>query len=72
MQVMQLDLLSLPSVHRFAEEWAKRKQQLHILINNAGALYMKGLFLILALFSAFPKSHSIKISLLKSAMKKTW
>lgn len=49
-QAMQLDLSSLSSVHRFAEEWTRREQQLNMLINNAGALYMEGLFLSLMPF----------------------
>ncbi|KAG6625092.1 dehydrogenase/reductase SDR family member FEY-like [Carya illinoinensis] len=35
-EVMELDLLSLESVARFAEEWNARLGPLHVLINNAG------------------------------------
>ena len=46
-KVMELDLLSLESVARFAEAWNARSGRLHALINNAGifsigGLYMKG------------------------------
>ncbi|XP_010275893.1 PREDICTED: retinol dehydrogenase 12-like [Nelumbo nucifera] len=39
-EVMELDLLSLASVRRFAEVWEQRAVPLHILINNAGVLLM--------------------------------
>ncbi|KAJ6373713.1 hypothetical protein OIU78_029405, partial [Salix suchowensis] len=35
-EVMELDLLSLESVSRFAEAWNARMGPLHVLINNAG------------------------------------
>lgn len=35
-EVMELDLLSLDSVARFAEAWNSRSGPLHVLINNAG------------------------------------
>ncbi|PON92573.1 Short-chain dehydrogenase/reductase [Trema orientale] len=35
-EVMELDLLSLDSVVRFAEAWNSRSGPLHVLINNAG------------------------------------
>ncbi|KAF7813447.1 retinol dehydrogenase 11-like [Senna tora] len=35
-EVMEVDLLSLDSVVRFAEEWNARSGPLHVLINNAG------------------------------------
>ncbi|KAK7314739.1 hypothetical protein VNO77_33267 [Canavalia gladiata] len=35
-EVMQVDLLSLDSVVRFAEAWNARSAPLHVLINNAG------------------------------------
>ncbi|OVA04294.1 Short-chain dehydrogenase/reductase SDR [Macleaya cordata] len=35
-EVMELDLLSLSSVHRFTEKWMQRSKPLHVLINNAG------------------------------------
>ncbi|KAG4939866.1 hypothetical protein AAZX31_16G192500 [Glycine max] len=35
-EVMQVDLLSLDSVTRFAEAWNARSAPLHVLINNAG------------------------------------
>lgn len=35
-EVMELDLLSLDSVVRFAEAWNARQAPLHVLINNAG------------------------------------
>ncbi|KAL6509667.1 hypothetical protein OROGR_022977 [Orobanche gracilis] len=35
-EVMELDLLSLDSVVRFAEAWSARSGLLHVLINNAG------------------------------------
>ncbi|KAL9224326.1 hypothetical protein vseg_000372 [Gypsophila vaccaria] len=35
-EVMELDLLSLDSVARFAEAWNARSGPLHVLINNAG------------------------------------
>lgn len=39
-EVMALDLLSLSSVRRFAAEWERRRQPLHVLVNNAGILLM--------------------------------
>ncbi|KAF6150613.1 hypothetical protein GIB67_022225, partial [Kingdonia uniflora] len=39
-EVMELDLLTLSSVKRFADEWERRKLPLHVLINNAGVLHM--------------------------------
>lgn len=41
MEVIPLDLLSLSSVLSFAQEWEKREKPLHVLVNNAGAFYMK-------------------------------
>ncbi|KAM0937264.1 putative NADP-retinol dehydrogenase [Dioscorea sansibarensis] len=40
-EVMRLDLLSLASVRSFGEEWNSHGMPLHLLINNAGAFYMK-------------------------------
>ena len=42
---MELDLLSLDSVVRFAEEWNSRSRPLHVLINNAGIFSIGGWFL---------------------------
>lgn len=39
-QVMELDLRSLESVERFANEWNSRNKPLNILINNAGIFSM--------------------------------
>ncbi|KAJ4981618.1 hypothetical protein NE237_032455 [Protea cynaroides] len=39
-EVMELDLLSLSSVRRFAIAWEQRAEALHILINNAGIFLM--------------------------------
>ncbi|XP_010275077.1 PREDICTED: retinol dehydrogenase 12-like isoform X2 [Nelumbo nucifera] len=39
-EVMELDLLSLASVRRFAGVWEQRAMPLHVLINNAGVLLM--------------------------------
>ncbi|XP_042518960.1 dehydrogenase/reductase SDR family member FEY-like [Macadamia integrifolia] len=40
-EVMELDLLSLSSVQKFAATWEQREEPLHILINNAG-IYLMG------------------------------
>ena len=42
-KVMELDLLSLDSVVRFAEAWNARLAPLHALINNAGIFTIGGL-----------------------------
>ena len=39
---MELDLLSLDSVVRFAEAWNSRSGRLHVLINNAGIFSIGG------------------------------
>lgn len=39
---MELDLLSLESVSRFAEAWNARMGPLHVLINNAGIFSIRG------------------------------
>jgi NAD(P)-dependent dehydrogenase (short-subunit alcohol dehydrogenase family) len=39
---MELDLLSLDSVARFAEAWNARMGPLHVLINNAGIFSIGG------------------------------
>ena len=41
---MELDLLSLDSVARFADAWNARLGPLHVLINNAGIFAMGGWF----------------------------
>lgn len=41
-KVMQVDLLSLDSVTRFAEAWNARSAPLHVLINNAGIFSIGG------------------------------
>ncbi|XP_026661771.2 dehydrogenase/reductase SDR family member FEY-like isoform X2 [Phoenix dactylifera] len=41
MEAIPIDLLSLSSVLSFALEWEKRAKPLHVLVNNAGAFYMK-------------------------------
>lgn len=41
---MELDLLSLESVVRFAEAWNARSGPLHALINNAGIFSIGGLY----------------------------
>ncbi|KAL5581561.1 hypothetical protein UlMin_014003 [Ulmus minor] len=41
-EVMELDLLCLSSVRKFAVEWENHSKPLHILINNAGILRMEG------------------------------
>ncbi|CAK9182559.1 unnamed protein product [Ilex paraguariensis] len=41
-EVMELDLLSLESVLRFAETWNARSGPLHVLINNAGIFSIGG------------------------------
>ncbi|KAJ6874798.1 dehydrogenase/reductase SDR family member FEY [Populus alba x Populus x berolinensis] len=41
-EVMELDLLSLESVSRFAEVWNARMGPLHVLINNAGIFSIRG------------------------------
>lgn len=43
-KVMELDLLSLDSVVRFAEAWNARLGPLHALINNAGIFSIGGLY----------------------------
>lgn len=40
---MELDLLSLGSVAKFAEAWNARMGPLHVLINNAGIFSIGGL-----------------------------
>lgn len=40
---MELDLLSLESIVRFAEAWNARNAPLHVLINNAGIFSIGGL-----------------------------
>jgi NAD(P)-dependent dehydrogenase (short-subunit alcohol dehydrogenase family) len=42
LKVMELDLLSLDSVARFAEAWNARMGPLHVLINNAGIFSIGG------------------------------
>jgi NAD(P)-dependent dehydrogenase (short-subunit alcohol dehydrogenase family) len=42
-QVMELDLLSLDSVVKFADAWNARMAPLHVLINNAGIFAIGGL-----------------------------
>lgn len=42
LKVMELDLLSLDSVARFAEAWNARMGPLHVLINNAGMFSIGG------------------------------
>lgn len=39
---MELDLLSLDSVARFAEAWNARMAPVHVLINNAGIFSIGG------------------------------
>lgn len=41
-KVMEVDLLSLHSVARFAEAWNARLGPLHVLINNAGIFSIGG------------------------------
>jgi len=45
MKVMQVDLLSLDSVVRFAEAWNARSAPLHVLINNAGIFSIGGWYI---------------------------
>jgi len=40
---MELDLLSLDSVVKFADAWNARMAPLHVLINNAGIFAIGGL-----------------------------
>ena len=40
---MELDLLSLDSVVKFADAWNARMGPLHVLINNAGIFAIGGL-----------------------------
>lgn len=42
LKAMELDLLSLDSVVRFAEAWNARLGPLHVLINNAGIFSIGG------------------------------
>lgn len=42
LKVMELDLLSLESVAKFAEAWNARSGPLHVLINNAGIFSIGG------------------------------
>lgn len=41
-KVMEIDLLSLKSVVRFAKAWNARLGPLHVLINNAGIFAIGG------------------------------
>lgn len=41
---MELDLLSLDSVVKFANAWNARMAPLHVLINNAGIFSIGGLY----------------------------
>ncbi len=41
-QVQLLDVASLESVRRFAEDWAASGRPLHVLINNAGIFSFAG------------------------------
>lgn len=43
-KAMELDLISLDSVARFADAWNARLGPLHVLINNAGIFAMGGSF----------------------------
>ena len=45
-KVMEVDLLSLDSVARFAEAWNARATPLHVLINNAGIFSIGGRYFI--------------------------
>ena len=45
-KVMEVDLLSLDSVARFAEAWNARATPLHVLINNAGIFSIGGWYFI--------------------------
>jgi NAD(P)-dependent dehydrogenase (short-subunit alcohol dehydrogenase family) len=40
-EIMQVDLASLPSIRKFARDFSERYQQLHVLINNAGVFCAK-------------------------------
>jgi len=40
-EIMQLDLASLPSIRNFTRDFFERYQQLHVLINNAGVFCAK-------------------------------
>lgn len=51
-KVMELDLLSLDSVVRFAEAWNARLGPLHVLINNAGIFSIGGSGLVLCFLVA--------------------
>lgn len=39
-EVMKLDLASLASIRTFAEELKSKETQIHMLINNAGLLFV--------------------------------
>jgi NAD(P)-dependent dehydrogenase (short-subunit alcohol dehydrogenase family) len=42
LKVMELDLISLDSVVKFADAWNARMAPLHVLINNAGIFTIGG------------------------------
>lgn len=44
LKVMELDLISLDSVARFADAWNARMEPLHVLINNAGIFTIGGVY----------------------------
>lgn len=52
-KAMELDLLSLDSVARFADSWNARLGPLHVLINNAGIFAMGGWFYFPFSYKAF-------------------
>ena len=45
---MELDCLSLDSVHEFGKRWEARKLALNVLINNAGIFAMNGMVWLLS------------------------
>ena len=44
LKVMELDLISLDSVAKFADAWNARMAPLHVLINNAGIFSIGGVY----------------------------
>jgi NAD(P)-dependent dehydrogenase (short-subunit alcohol dehydrogenase family) len=60
---MELDLLSLDSVVKFADAWNARMAPLHVLINNAGIFAIGGLqdYLLTQSFGSWHTKYQVSI-----------